>query len=91
MAILRVHFYIYGAVQGVFFRRSAKNKADELGIFGWIRNKPDSTVEAVAQGQKDKLNKFISWCKKGPPFAQVEKVEVEWKKNLEDLEDFSIL
>ena len=89
--ILRVHIFIYGEVQGVFFRRSAKNKAEEMGVVGWIRNRSDGSVEAVVQGPKDKIDKYILWCKKGPPFAKVEKIEIEWKRNLEDFEDFSTI
>ena len=81
---VRAHIWIYGEVQGVFFRRTAKLKAEELGLVGWVRNRPDGGVEAVAQGPKTSVNKLIVWCKKGPPFAKVEKVEVEWRKNLED-------
>jgi acylphosphatase len=88
---VRAHIFIYGEVQGVFFRRTAKSKAEELGIRGWVRNRPDGGVETVAQGSKSAVEKFIAWCKKGPPFAKVEKVEVEWRKSLERFEDFSII
>ena len=88
---VRAHIFIYGNVQGVFFRRSARSKADELGVVGLIRNRKDGSVEAIAQGPKDKVDAFIKWCKKGPPFAKVEKVEVEWKKNLEDFEEFEVV
>lgn len=88
---VRAHLYIEGEVQGVFFRRSAKNKADELGVMGLVRNRRDGSVEAIAQGPKGKVDSFIKWCKKGPPFAKVEKVEIEWKKNLEDFDEFEIV
>jgi len=88
---VRAHLYIEGNVQGVFFRRSAKSKAGELGVVGLIRNRKDGSVEAIAQGPKIKVDAFIKWCKKGPPFAKVEKVEVEWKKNLEDFEEFEVI
>ena len=88
---VRAHIFIYGEVQGVFFRRSARVKADELGVVGLIRNRKDGSVEAIAQGPKTKVDVFIKWCKKGPPFSKVEKVEVEWKKNLEDFEEFEVV
>jgi len=88
--MVSVRILIWGKVQGVFFRQSAKDEADKLGLAGWVRNNPDGTVEIEAEGNKVQLVEFIKWSKKGPPFAKVEKVEVEWKKNLEDLEDFSI-
>ena len=88
---VRAHLYIEGNVQGVFFRRSAKMQADKLGVVGLVRNRRDGSVEIIAQGPKSKVNAFITWCKKGPPFAKVEKVDVEWKKNLEDFEEFEVV
>ena len=87
---LRVHIRITGQVQGVFFRRSAKIEADRLGVVGWIRNDNDGSVEVMAQGKKENIDKFIAWCKKGPPFAKVEKVEVEGQGGLEEFDNFSI-
>ncbi len=87
---VRAHLKILGDVQGVFFRRSAKIEAEKLGIVGWVRNNSDGSVEIMAQGHEDKIKKFIAWCKKGPPFAKVENVEVDWQKGLENLDDFSI-
>lgn len=88
---VRTHLYIEGNVQGVFFRRSAKMQADKLGVVGLVRNRRDGSVEVIAQGPKSKVNAFIKWCKKGPPFAKVEKVEVEWRKNLEDFDEFEVV
>ena len=87
---IRVHLRITGQVQGVFFRRSAKIEAEKLGIVGWVRNESDGSVEIMAQGEKKNVDKFIKWCKKGPPFAKVKKVEVEPHKDLHDFADFSI-
>ena len=86
-----VNIKIYGQVQGVFFRRSAKEEADRLGIFGWIRNADDGSVESLVVGSKDKLDKFVKWCKKGPPLAKVENVEVDWRDSEEDFDHFDIL
>ncbi len=88
--MLRVHIRIYGDVQGVFFRRSAKLEAEKLGLVGWVKNTDDGEVEAIAQGEKENVDKFVKWCKKGPPFAKVEKVEIEEQKGLEGFEEFSI-
>lgn len=88
---VRTHLYIEGNVQGVFFRKSAKMQADKLGVVGLVRNRRDGSVEVIAQGPKSKVNAFIKWCKKGPPFAKVDKVEVEWRKNFEDFEDFEVV
>ena len=82
---------VYGKVQGVFFRKSAKIEADKLGVLGWVRNEGDRSVEIVAQGQKLGVDKFIVWCRKGPPFAKVDSVEVQLMKKLEDFEEFEVL
>lgn len=88
--MIRFHLWIYGQVQGVFFRRSAKLKAEELCVCGWVKNLDDGNVEIMAEGEKRKVNEFIKWCKKGPPFAKVENVEVEELKGVEGFSDFSI-
>lgn len=88
---VRVHLKIYGKVQGVFFRKSAKIEADKLGVVGWVKNHDDGSVDIVTQGERSNVDKFIAWCRKGPPFAEVDNVEIEWKKNLEEFQEFSIL
>lgn len=86
-----VRLIISGQVQGVFFRRSAKEEADKLGLGGWIRNQSDGSVEVLAVGSKEKLEKFVAWCKKGPPLARVDNVEVDWQDTEEDFDHFDIL
>lgn len=86
-----VRIIIFGRVQGVFFRKSTKEKADELGVLGWVRNDSDGSVEIMAVGEKEILEKFIKWCKKGPPLAKVENVEADWSKASSDFEEFSII
>ena len=87
---IRFHIRVTGQVQGVFFRRSAKLEAERLGIVGWVKNSDEGSVEIMAQGDKKSADEFIKWCKKGPPFAKVEKVDVSWEKDLHDFDDFSI-
>lgn len=87
----RVHILVYGQVQGVFFRHQTKEIANKLGILGWVKNTDDGKVEIVAEGEKEKLQELITWCQKGPPFAKVEKVEVEWTKNVERFDGFEII
>ena len=87
---VKAHVYIYGDVQGVFFRRSAKIKAEELEVVGWVKNSDDGGVEVVCQGRKNNVNRFIAWCKKGPPLSKVKKIEVEWRKKLESLDNFEV-
>jgi len=67
---------IFGLVQGVFFRVSAKEKADEFGITGFARNEPDGSLYIEAEGEEDNLNKFLAWCQGGPDSANVENIEI---------------
>lgn len=67
---------VRGKVQGVFFRASTKDKADELGITGEVRNLPDGGVEVVACGSETQVQQLIEWCHAGPPRAKVEQVIV---------------
>lgn len=69
---------IFGRVQGVFFRDHTEQKANELGVSGWVCNAPDGTVEAIIEGDQAMLDEMIKWCHEGSPSSQVEKVEVEW-------------
>lgn len=71
-----VQLLIRGKVQGVFFRASAKDVADEIGIRGWVKNTEEGDVEILASGSHDQLQKFIEWCKIGPRRAIVTNVEV---------------
>ncbi len=73
---IRVHVFISGKVQGVFFRSGAKEKADGLGISGWVRNLDDGRVEAVFEGEDGNVKRMIEWCRKGPEYARVEDVGV---------------
>jgi acylphosphatase len=71
-----LHFIIEGKVQGVFFRATAKDVADGIGITGWIKNTEEGNVEIMASGNDEQLQKFIAWCKVGPRRAIVTKVIV---------------
>ncbi|MBT3412762.1 MAG: acylphosphatase [Candidatus Jacksonbacteria bacterium] len=72
-SIIRIH----GKVQGVFFRKSTKEKADELGVVGYVKNESDGTVSIEAEGEESALQQFIEWCNQGPLHANVENVETE--------------
>jgi acylphosphatase len=69
-----VHLLIKGKVQGVFYRASAKEAADELQITGWVRNTDEGHVEIAATGGDEQLKKFINWCKHGPSHAVVTEI-----------------
>ena len=85
-----IRLTIKGKVQGVFYRATAKDVADQLGIKGWIKNLPDKNVEITATAAEDVMQKFIGWCKQGPPKARVEDVIVE-ELSLEVFKDFRII
>jgi acylphosphatase len=76
----RVHLIVHGRVQGVFFRASARDRARQLGLSGWVRNRPDGGVEAVAEGDTARLEQFVVWCHGGPPGAVVTDLDVEWQE-----------
>jgi acylphosphatase len=75
MGTRRVSLRIRGKVQGVFFRESTRIEATRLGLTGWVRNRDDSSVEAVAEGEQATLEEFIRWCHQGPQAARVTDVE----------------
>jgi len=65
---------IFGLVQGVFFRKSATHRANELGLSGFIMNRPDGSVYAEVCGKEIAVNTLVDYCHTGPPAAQVSKV-----------------
>ncbi len=73
-----VHLIARGRVQGVWFRASTQEQALQLGVWGWVKNCKDGSVEIHAEAEKETLAGFISWCKKGPPTAQVFALDIEW-------------
>ena len=68
---------ITGHVQGVFYRESMRQRANQLGVTGWVRNCPDGSVEALLQGEAQAVELLISWAQHGPEAARVDKVDVE--------------
>jgi acylphosphatase len=73
------HFSIRvrGRVQGVFYRATARAEAERLGLRGFVRNEPDGSVYAEAEGEGEALDRFVDWCRRGPPQARVEAVDVK--------------
>jgi len=72
----RVRVRLSGRVQGVFFRASCAERADDLGLGGWIRNVPGGGVEAVFEGTESGVAQMVSWCREGPPLARVDRIDV---------------
>jgi acylphosphatase len=73
----RVQVRIRGQVQGVFFRAEARARAESLGVAGWVRNAEDGSVEAVFEGDEQRVDSMVDWCRRGPSGARVDDVEVE--------------
>jgi len=87
---VRAHLFISGWVQGVFFRANTRDKALRYGVKGWVRNLPDGRVEVICEGEREDIQRLIEWCKRGPPGARVEGVEVYWEEYKGEFETFSI-
>jgi acylphosphatase len=68
---------VTGRVQGVSYRASTASEARRLGVVGWVRNRPDSSVGLEAEGPAEKVAALLAWCEHGPPSARVERVAVE--------------
>jgi acylphosphatase len=66
---------VRGRVQGVFFRAEARARAESLGLAGWVRNAPDGSVEAVFEGEPERVESMVEWCRRGPDGAIVDDVE----------------
>lgn len=87
---VRAHAVISGRVQGVFFRLETKHAAEGYGVFGWVRNRRDGTVEAVFEGSEKNVMSILEWCKKGPPIAKVSRVDVQWEDYIGEFNSFEI-
>lgn len=86
----QVHLLVTGRVQGVSFRYYTAQTGRELGLTGWVRNLPDGRVEAVACGEKELLERFVDYCRQGPPLARVDDLDFNWSDAVEDFSGFSI-
>ena len=84
------HYIVRGLVQGVFYRASTRDKAQQLGLCGWVRNLPNGDVEALACGSAEILAKLELWLYHGPPMAQVDQVTIEDAVMEPDLDDFQV-
>jgi acylphosphatase len=85
-----IHVIISGRVQGVWFRANTKQKAEILGLTGWVRNTADGDVEAVFEGDEKYVKEMLDWCHHGPPFAKVENIIVKNQEPTNSYTNFSI-
>jgi len=88
---MRVHGYISGRVQGVFFRASTRDRARDLGLAGWVKNLDDGRVEFEAEGRRDDLENLVDWVREGPTQARVEDVELEWHDDEKGRDEFEVM
>jgi acylphosphatase len=77
VSTVRVRAVVSGRVQGVWFRESCRREAQRLGVTGWVRNRPDRTVEIEAEGERDRVEALLAWAREGPPLAVVTGIEVK--------------
>jgi acylphosphatase len=75
--MIRRRVVVHGQVQGVFFRDTCRREAASHHVAGWVRNLPDGTVEAVFEGEPGDVEAMTDWCRGGPAYAQVHRVDVE--------------
>lgn len=75
MTTTTLHLAIHGRVQGVNFRHSLALEAERLGLQGWVRNRRDGSVEAVARGPAAACDALVRWARRGPPTARVDRVD----------------
>ena len=74
-----MHVHISGRVQRVFFRANTCERARSLVLCGWVRNTSSGGVEAVFEGERERLEEMLEFCRRGPPGARVTGVEVKWE------------
>jgi len=86
----RVHVIVEGRVQGVFFRAYTSDEAKKLGLTGWVRNRPEGTVEAVIEGDADSVDAMLRWFYQGSPGSKVTKVNISEEQPVGDSSTFEI-
>ena len=91
MALKQLHLTVRGRVQGVYFRASAQREAKRLGLGGWVRNRPDGSVEILAEGEETSIRELYGWAQKGPGAARVDAVDTRWRSFTGEFADFRIL
>ena len=91
MSQKRVHLFVKGKVQGVYFRQGMKDVAEKKNVTGWVKNLQDKRVEAILEGKEDDVNSVIEWSQVGPPNAVVDDVEIINENYMDEFSKFEIL
>lgn len=87
----RIHAWISGKVQGVFYRESTEYWANTLDLKGWVRNTDDGRVELIVEGHEDRIKKLMKWCEKGPAAAKVVNINQREESYTGEFEDFKVI
>ena len=86
----RIHIFVTGRVQGVFFRQSTRVMAIKNNVNGWVRNLDDGRVEIIAEGEKQNIGNLVNWCKTGPANSRVDEFELSEENVTDDFENFEV-
>ena len=87
----RIHIFVTGRVQGVFFRQSTRVIAIKNNVNGWVRNLDDERVEIVAEGETQNIDNFVTWCKTGPANSRVDEFELLDENSTGQFENFDVI
>ncbi len=87
---VRVHVFVSGRVQGVFFRSETKHEAESRDVKGWVRNLSDGRVEAVFEGEEETVKALVEFCRRGPLGAIVASVDLAWENYTGEFDDFKM-
>jgi acylphosphatase len=90
MSKKRVHVWVAGRVQGVFFRAYTRDAAVQAGVVGWVRNLADGRVEAIFEGDAERVDAMVAWCRRGSPGSRVEQVTVHEEAYQGEFDQFHI-
>jgi len=86
----RAHVFYSGRVQGIVFRYTAQNIAENLGVYGWVKNLEDGRVEIVAEGEEKNLKEFLDKILKGPLGRYIKDMELSWETPTSEFNDFDV-
>ena len=86
----RLHLFVSGRVQGVYYRASARDAARQFGLTGWVRNLPDGRVEALFEGDEEALRRMREWCGTGPPGSRPRDLQESWLEDRGEFQTFEI-
>ena len=86
----RIHIFVTGRVQGVFFRQSTKVMAIKNNVKGWVRKLDDGRVEIVGEGEIRDIENLTQWCKTGPANSRVDEFELSEENVTDEFENFEV-